>query len=465
MDEILHIPQQEEKAQRLTDRVRTKMEAASAVIRANAERLRRWSDAATAGGGRIISPVHFLAAAAVLGVAAVVTTVYTPAYVVAVDGVSLGTVTSPQVFEQAVERVEDRASQILGYDYTLDHTVTYSAALVERDELTPVADIENYLFDQIDAIMKSYVLTVDGQFVGAAADRAALDQLLEDLAAPYINENTISVDYTKAVHITQEYIASDVEQDVANMMAALTANTNGQTTYEVQKGDTFMALAFDNGMTMAEMEALNPDVDINKLYIGQILNIKEEIPFLGVETVDSLTYTEAIECPVREVEDSSMYQGESKVLDAGVPGEALVTADVTYVNGVEREYPTGNYIWPVYGTITSRFGYRYIFGSYSYHSGLDIAVPYGTSVKASDGGTVTFAGYKGSYGYLVIIDHGNGEQTYYGHNSSLLVSAGDKVYQGQTIAKAGSTGRSTGNHCHFEIRINGTSVNPSAYLN
>ena len=187
-----------------------------------------------------------------------------------------------------------------------------------------------------------------------------------------------------------------------------------------------------------------------------------------------------------------MYQGESKVLDAGIPGEALVTADVTYVNGVEKErnvtsttvlreatekviavgtkerptwYPTGNYIWPVYGRITSRFGYRSIFGSYSYHSGLDIAVPYGTSVKASDGGTVTCAGYKGSYGYLVIINHGNGEQTYYGHNSSLLVSAGDKVYQGQTIAKAGSTGRSTGSHCHFEIRINGTAVNPTAYLN
>lgn len=99
----------------------------------------------------------------------------------------------------------------------------------------------------------------------------------------------------------------------------LTENTNGQTTYEVQKGDTFMALAFDNDMTMAEMEELNPGVDINKLYIGQILNIKEEIPFLGVQTVDSLTYHEEIACEVREVEDDSMYQGESKVLDAGIP--------------------------------------------------------------------------------------------------------------------------------------------------
>ena len=79
-------------------------------------------------------------------------------------------------------------------------------------------------------------------------------------------------------------------------------------------------------------------------------------------------------------------------------------------------------------------------------------------------GTVTFAGYKGSYGYLVIIRHDNGTQTYYGHNSKLLVSAGQKVYKGQQIAKAGSTGRSTGTHCHFEVRINGKAVNPLNYL-
>ncbi|MPM65190.1 Murein hydrolase activator EnvC [bioreactor metagenome] len=116
------------------------------------------------------------------------------------------------------------------------------------------------------------------------------------------------------------------------------------------------------------------------------------------------------------------------------------------------------------GNITSRFGYRYIFGSYSFHSGIDIANTYGTAIRAADGGTVTFSGWKGSYGKLVIVDHGNGKQTYYGHCSSMLVSVGDKVYQGQTIARVGSTGRSTGNHCHFEIKINGTSVNPTSYL-
>ena len=211
--------------------------------------------------------------------------------------------------------------------------------------------------------------------------------------------------------------------------------------------------------------------------------------------MDNVTYTQSIECPVVEVQDDSMYQGESKVLDAGVPGEQIVNADIAYLNGVEQErtvlstqvtreatnkviavgtkvrpswLPNGYFIWPVYGRITSYFGYRSIFGSYSYHGGIDIATSYGTNIAAADGGTVVFAGRATgsmwSYGNLVIVDHGNGKQTYYGHCSSVLVSAGDKVYQGQPIAKVGSTGRSTGNHCHFEVKINGTSVNPLSYL-
>ena len=508
MDEILHSPQQEfpprrlrkdhtrkggERVERLKERFSQFMETGAARSRGlHRQGVRVYHRVlSTVAGKPKMTPLPFLALSAVVGVAAVVGSVYTPSYVVTVGGVDVGIVRDQKVFEQAEERVEARASKILGYDYQLDNTVSYSMALTEREEITPAAEFETYLFDQIGEVMKSYVLTVDGQFVGAAQDRAALDGLLDELAAPYVNENTISVDYTKSVRIAREYTPSDVQQDVTAMLGVLTANGNGQTTYEIKQGDTFMALAFDNDMTMAEMEALNPDVDINRLYVGQILNIKEKVPFLSVQTVDALTYTETIPCEVRQVDDSSMYQGDTKVLDPGVPGEELLTADVTYVNGVERErnvtsttnlraatekviavgtkvrptwFPTGHYQWPVYGRITSRFGYRSIFGSYSYHSGLDIAVPYGTTVKAADGGTVSFAGYQGSYGNLVVINHNNGEQTYYGHNSSLLVSAGDKVYQGQAIAKAGSTGRSTGSHCHFEIRVNGTRVNPQAYL-
>ena len=117
-------------------------------------------------------------------------------------------------------------------------------------------------------------------------------------------------------------------------------------------------------------------------------------------------------------------------------------------------------IRPVSGVLTSRYGYRWG----STHTGIDIGVAHGTSIKAAAGGTVSFSGWKGSLGQLVVISHGNGIQTYYGHCSKLLVSAGQTVSAGQVIAKVGSTGRSTGPHLHFEIRINGSSINPQSYI-
>ena len=115
---------------------------------------------------------------------------------------------------------------------------------------------------------------------------------------------------------------------------------------------------------------------------------------------------------------------------------------------------------PVEGTITSRFGTR----SRGLHTGLDIANSKGTPIKAAATGVVTYAGYKGSYGYLVVVSHGNGIETYYAHCSRLYVSAGDTVSQGAVIAAVGSTGNSTGPHLHLEIRVNGVAKNPQNYL-
>ena len=126
----------------------------------------------------------------------------------------------------------------------------------------------------------------------------------------------------------------------------------------------------------------------------------------------------------------------------------------------------GRLSWPCHGTITSEQGWRVhpIFGYKKYHSGMDIGVAYGTPIKAAASGTVIMASWYGGYGYCVIIDHGNGLSTLYGHNSSLHVSYGQKVSRGQTIASAGSTGYSTGPHCHFEVRVNGSVTNPRNYL-
>ncbi len=120
----------------------------------------------------------------------------------------------------------------------------------------------------------------------------------------------------------------------------------------------------------------------------------------------------------------------------------------------------GGFIWPVNGTVTSEFGPRWG----SFHPGLDIADPEGTPIAASKAGTVVFAGPNGGYGNFVVIDHGDGTATAYAHQSRLASSEGQQVAQGQTIGYVGTTGFSTGNHLHFEIRVNGSAVNPRDYL-
>lgn len=126
----------------------------------------------------------------------------------------------------------------------------------------------------------------------------------------------------------------------------------------------------------------------------------------------------------------------------------------------------GGMIWPISGPITSEFGWRThpIFGTARFHSGLDIGGDYGMPIYAAAGGTVIYAGWISGYGNAVIIDHGGGVTTLYGHNDSLNVSEGENVAQGQVIAMCGSTGNSTGPHCHFEVRENGEPVSPYGYL-
>ena len=123
-------------------------------------------------------------------------------------------------------------------------------------------------------------------------------------------------------------------------------------------------------------------------------------------------------------------------------------------------------IWPVRGRLTSRFGYRRdpFTGKTAMHAGMDLAVPVGTPVRAAADGRVVEAGWQSGYGWTVRLDHGYGYQTIYGHNSRLLVKAGQKVVKGQIIAYSGSSGRSTAPHLHYEVRVNGKPVNPRDYL-
>ena len=164
-----------------------------------------------------------------------------------------------------------------------------------------------------------------------------------------------------------------------------------------------------------------------------------------------------------EVSEDTIKQAKEKL-------EESLNAKVAEINKqkeIDSKTINGVYIASVpvsNGHITSRFGSRESIRNHT-HKGIDIAASYGTNIKAVADGTIEYASYNsGGYGNLVIIDHGNGIKTYYGHCSKLCVSVGQKVNAGDVIAKVGSTGNSTGNHCHFEIRVNGSQIDPQKYV-
>ena len=327
--------------------------------------------------------------------------------------------------------------------------------------------------------------------IGATPYEGALEELLHQLQTRVSNENTISCGFQEDVTVKPGYVPTEKIMNLGYLAETLYSTKTEEVTYTVKSGDTWSEIANSHGMTSKELLEKNPGYNINRISIGEVLTMSAAVPYLTLTVTQRESYLTDIPYDVEYTDDSSIYKGDYKVLSAGQYGKADVTANVTYVNGEETErtvlsyvtlrepvteqqargtkerptwLPTGSFRWPCSGSITSRFGYRSsIFGS-SYHGGLDIANRYGTPIYAADGGTVIYAGWMSSYGYLVQIDHGNGYVTYYGHNSRLLVSVGQKVYKGQQIAKMGSTGNSTGNHCHFEVRYNGVRKNPLNYL-
>ena len=184
---------------------------------------------------------------------------------------------------------------------------------------------------------------------------------------------------------------------------------------------------------------------------------------------DRATAMQAIEeLNASSAQVSAMLKERQAARAAAAAAAAVAAAQSSGGQGASDNWVqgTGQLGWPVSGEITSPYGYRVhpIWGTTIYHSGIDIGVDEGTPVHAADGGVVVWSGWMGGYGYAVVIDHGNGLSTLYGHNSELAVDEGQSVAKGQVISYAGSTGNSTGPHVHFEVRVNGDPVDPMGYL-
>ena len=441
-----------------------------------------------------LHPVAFLCGAMAIAAAATVLSLYTLGAHVTYDGQDLGIVSSRRAAEKVVAELEDVTRAATGDSgYTVDTALlTAETGVFPRRELISDDAFEETLSDTLGVVDYAYVLYVDGEKVVATTRAGALEDLLEQLKLGYQTEDTVNAYFVEDVDIRQEYVESSYVMNLGYIAEILNETKQGEVTYTVASGDSYYSIAEKYEMSMEDLMALNEGYDPDLLRVGDVLTISNAVPYLTVVNVERQRYVQDVAYQVEYTDDASMYQGEYSVTSAGVYGKADVTANVTYINGEETErevvasvtlsqpvteqqlrgtkerptwYPTGSFSWPCTGTLTSRFGYRSLkLSGSNYHQGIDIGNSYGTSIYASDGGTVTYAGWMGGYGYLIIIDHGNGYETYYGHNSSLVAYVGQKVHKGQLIARMGSTGYSTGNHCHFGVKLNGTFVNPLNYL-
>lgn len=388
----------------------------------------------------------------------------------------------------ASQRLEDQLDKVV----LIDEMVMTQPKVSDGEELLDHIGLTEQLFNilafnQDEFLVRAKALSIDDTTEIILQDEQAAEFVLSAVKSAYItpgNENNVQdVTFVESVEASEVYVSQDKIVDHTEAVQTLQSTTEEKITYKIQSGDTLSEVAQDNEMGLTELLKINPEITTTSLLqIGQELNLMIPKPMLSVVVTEAMSYDEAIEPPVEYQKNDKEYKDYRKTIQEGMAGLKKVTANIVKTNGLEtgREVvseevltePTKTIVvvgtrtlpafrLPVYGRLTSGYGPRWG----STHTGIDLAASTGTSVKASESGKVTFSGWGGGYGYLVKIQHADGFETYYAHNSRLYVKVGQKVNKGDTIAASGNTGNSTGPHVHFEIRRYGNSLNPFKYLN
>lgn len=278
-----------------------------------------------------------------------------------------------------------------------------------------------------------YEVKIEGTTIGYVENKKSLNEKIQENVENYSKENIESAELTATPEYELKLVNKSQDENEDEVIIAL--QNELEITYK------YYEIASNNEV----LENVKDEETAEKLVneIKELSNNEVEL------TINEKTTKALEEIQIDDLEVAKENTVEKLNIDT--------TESIADINGIKVA------TLPVTGTISSRYGVSSKI-RVSTHTGLDIAATTGTPIKVVADGTITFAEYSGSYGYLVKVDHGNGVETWYGHTSKMLVKEGQAVKAGDAIALVGSTGNSTGPHLHFEVRINGEHVNPQKYL-
>jgi murein DD-endopeptidase MepM/ murein hydrolase activator NlpD len=438
----------------------------------------------------------------------------TTVYYVYINNTYIGTVSDKLVVKQLIaEKVDNLKESYKGVDLNLGPDVQYIAEQVFHSTANNQEAIKN-LENTVQLQAESTAIVIDGKPVVYLNNKNSADEVMKKLKLQYVSEDLlnelaarkevadtpsapllkenesrlIDVRLSKEVSLVEEKVSPDKIISTDEAVTLLQKGTLEEKKYSVQEGDVLGSVANNNGLKLADLLVLNPGLTDNSLLkVGQELNITALKPFIDVIVEKELNQKEEIPFQSEVINDESLPKGETKEKQAGINGLQTVSYKTLEQDGVTvkkdiinqqiQQQPVshivikgtkvipsrgeGRFAWPtVGGYISSPMGYRWG----KLHKGIDIARPSDKTIKAADNGVVVSAGWGGSFGNKIVIDHQNGFTTIYGHLSSIGVHAGQTVSQGSAIGVMGATGDATGVHLHFEVYKNGALENPLNYL-
>ncbi|RUL49442.1 M23 family metallopeptidase [Lysinibacillus antri] len=435
-------------------------------------------------------------------------------YHVYLEDTYIGPVSEEEAVLEVIETKEKEASvQFDGMEVDAGSNISLVPEQVFSYQTNDSETIEK-LNSELVVQTPAYALKVGDESIAYFKDEKDYEEALHQLKLQYVTEERLK-QLEEAATKTQEELPKLKNDEIRMIEVSLLEDVSGEMTkanpseiltpeaavnylksgsiekelYTVQSGDVLGKIAAKHNLSTAELLELNPDLHVDSLLqIGQQINVTVEKPLINVQVVYEKGKEEQIAFQTIVEEDPSMFKGEKKVTQEGANGKKEVEYIITGLNGTRTSTQvksetiisepvnrvevigtkvissrgTGEFAWPTSGGyISSNMGNRWG----EFHRGIDIARPSNYNITASDNGVVTFAGWDGTYGQKIVINHNNGYETLYAHLSEIKVNVGQVVPQGALIGIMGSTGRSTGTHLHFEAHKNGSYVNPLNLLN